>query len=550
MRIIKQPKDFKTLIIYPNLPLMLVPSIAVGIFTSIFKEQGYQVELFETTHYLSDGSSSSEMRAKILNVREFNVKNDLGITIKDDMLGDFRRKVESFSPDFMIFSVVEDAYNQTEQLLNHISDLEIPHLIGGVFPTNAPEICMENPDIEMIGLGEGENSVLEVAEAVRLGIPRNNILGTWYSDEDGVVHKNSKDPLVDINTYQPDFGLFEETRFYRPMGGKVFKMIPVETFRGCPFSCTYCNSPGQRTFSKANELGNFLRRKSMKTLRAEIQDYIKNYKAEFFYFVDDVFLARPVHEILEFCDMYEEFSLPFWFNTRSETCDYDTLTRLKEVGAYRISFGIECGNEEFRQKILRRKISNAELIERFKVIAETGVVFSLNVIIGMPGETRDLVMDTVRLIRSIDGYDALTVSIFSPYHGTVLRDVAVANGWLDDREISNHTTASSILTMPRPYLNSDEIDGLVATFPLYCYFPEDEWDRIRLAETPDDVGLRVREEYSKIYRESFLGETQDSQKVISVVGAAGCRTNPKDAFRISPRRLDEREVDALTINTI
>ena len=236
MPIIKQPKDFRTLIVYPNLPLMLVPAIAVGIFTRIFKEQGYKVELFETTHYLSDEFSSSEMREKILNVREFNVEKDLGITIKDDMLGDFRRKVESFSPDFIIFSVVEDAYRQTERLLGHIRDLNIQHLIGGVFPTNAPENCMENPDIEMIGLGEGENSVLEVAEAVRLGIPRNNILGTWYRDEDGVVHKNGKDPLVDINTYQPDFGLFEETRFYRPMGGRVFKMIPVETFRGCPFS--------------------------------------------------------------------------------------------------------------------------------------------------------------------------------------------------------------------------------------------------------------------------------------------------------------------------
>ena len=163
--------------------------------------------------------------------------------------------------------------------------------------------------------------------------------------------------------------------------------------------------------------------------------------------------------------MYEEFGLPFWFNTRSETCEPDIMARLKEVGCYRISFGIEAGNEQFRQRILRRKITNQELIAKFRdVIAPSGIAFSLNVIIGMPGETRELVMDTVKLIRSIPGFDALTVSIFTPYHGTILRDVAVQNGWLNSDVITRHTTSSSILRMPKPYLSADEIDGLVATF--------------------------------------------------------------------------------------
>lgn len=548
MHPLKQAPDFKVLIVYPNLPLMLVPSIAVSLFTRIFKEQGYQVELFETTHYLSEENSSSEMRAKILNVREFNITEDLGIEIKDDMMGDFRRRVEEFEPDFMIFSVVEDAYFQTLNLIRQIQDLNIPHLIGGVFPTNAPERCINEPEIRMIGLGEGENAVLQTAEAIRLNKPLDNILGTWYRDDDGIVHKNPKDSLVDINRYRPDFSLFEESRFFRPMGGRIFKMIPVETFRGCPFSCTYCNSPGQRTFAKENLQGNFLRRKSMENLRTELKEYVETYDPGFFYFVDDVFLARPVSEIMEFCDMYEEFRLPFWFNTRSETCEPEILARLKEVGCYRVSYGIECGNEEFRQKVLRRKITNEELIQRFGVIAESGIAFSINIIIGMPGETRELIMDTVRLVRSIYGYDALTVSIFAPYHGTVLRDVAVQNDWLDPDMITRHTTASSVLEMPPPYLNSKEIDGLAATFPLYCYFPESEWVRIRRAETTDSEGLKIREEYAKIYREEFLGETQNSGSVLMVEGTGGCRTNPKDAFRVSPKRLDDEQFKSLIIS--
>ena len=540
------PKEnFRVLIVYPNLPLMLIPAIAVGLFTRILNAHGYQVNLFETTNYVSEENSSSENRAELLNVREFSVTEDLGISIKEDMLGDFRAKVESFKPDFMIFSVVEDAFLQTLSLLRAVEDLDVPHLVGGVFPTNAPERCFEFPEIKMIGLGEGERSVVEVAEAVRLGKSLNNIQGTWHRDAEGAIHRNLKDPLVDINHYSPDFSLFEESRFYRPMGGRVFKMIPVESYRGCPYACTFCNSPAQRSFSKTNNLGNFLRRKTMANLRKELAEYVKLYDPSFFYFVDDSFLARPKSEIFEFCDMYEEFGLPFWFNTRAENCFPDILARLKEVGCYRISFGIECGNEEYRQKILLRNPTNREFLEHFDIIAESGIAFSLNLIIGMPGETREMIMDTIEFVRSIEGFDALTVSTFTPYHGTVLRNVAVKNGWLDPNSITKHTTSRSLLDMPSPYLSADEIEGLAAVLPLYCYFPKSEWDELRRAEIPDEVGLKTREHYAAIYRKNFLGETQESEKALMVEGTGGCRSNAKDSFRVSPKRLSEEEIQAL-----
>lgn len=540
-------EKFRVMIVYPNLPLMLVPSIAIGLFTAKFKDQGYDVELFETTHYLSDDVSSSEKRVELLNVRDFDIAEDLNIQVREDMYGDFRRRVEEFEPHLMVYSVVEDVFLQTLNLMRQIESLDVPHLIGGVFPTYAPEKCIAQPEINLVGHGEGENTVVRVAEAVRTGDRLDNISGTWYEDEGGVVHMNAKDPLVDMNATRPDFSLFDESRFMRPMGGRVFKMIPVETYRGCPFACTYCNSPAQREYSKVEGLGNFLRRKSMDVLRAELTHYMETFSPTFFYFVDDSFLARPRQEIFDFCDMYEEFGLPFWFNTRSESCEPDIMARLKEVGCYRISFGIEAGNEQFRQRVLRRKISNEELIAKFTdIIAPSGIAFSLNVIIGMPGETRDLVMDTIDLIRSIPGYDALTVSIFTPYHGTVLRDVAVRNKWLDPAHITRHTTSSSILTMEQPYLSSEEIDALVAIFPLYAYFPKSEWDRLRRAEQSDTEGMKLREEYQEIYRRDFLGETQDSRKVM--LGGSGCRTNEKDSFRISPARLTPVEIDRLVIN--
>ena len=542
---IKPVDQFRVLIVYPNLPLMLVPALSIALFTRILKQQGYQADLFETTAYLSDELSSSEERVKMLNARAFDMGDDLGITIKEDMYGDFRQKVIKFQPDFMIFSVVEDAFRQAVSLLSVVEDLNIPHLLGGVFPTNAARRCFDFPEVKMIGLGEGERTIIEVAEAIRLGQPLADIPGVHLRMPDGTIKKNLPQPLVNINNITPDFSLFDPVRFHRPMGGRIFKMIPVETYRGCPYACTYCNSPSQRDFSKSNDLGNFLRRKGMDVLRQELREYVSLYDPSFFYFVDDSFLARPRKEIFAFCDMYEEFGLPFWFNTRSENCDPEILARLKEVGSYRISFGIECGNEEYRNKVLKRKVTNSKLIDQFAMVAESGIAFSLNLIIGMPGETRELIMDTIELVRSLHGYDALTVSIFTPYHGTALRNVAVDNGWLEAETITRHITSRSLLKMPKPNLSADEIDGLAATMPLYTYFPKEVWGDLKRAETPDEEGLKIREHYGAIYQREFLGETQDDRPDIEVVGGTGCRTNPKDAFRVSPQRLSKAQMGQL-----
>ena len=334
------------------------------------------------------------------------------------------------------------------------------------------------------------------------------------------------------------------------MGGRIFRTVPIETYRGCPFTCTYCNSPMQMSLAKDADIGKFLRTKDFDILRDEIIHTIDRYKPEFMYFIDDSFTARKKSEVFDFCDMYEEFKLPFWFNTRPETCTPEMMKRLKEVGAYRISFGIEAGNEQYRKKVLRRNVSNANLKKSFDMLAESGIAFSLNLIIAMPGETRDMVMDSIEFCRTLIGFDTLTVSIFTPYAGTVLRDVAVKNNWLDSNYITKHTTSSSDLRMPPPYLSSEEIDKLMRVLPLYVYFPKSEWENIERAEIDDEEGNRLLQHYSKIYSKDFLKMTQDDTKVWTVDGGTGCKSNPKDSFVVnfaSPTRMDDGELSSLMV---
>ena len=430
--------------------------------------------------------------------------------------------------------------------MDEVKEQKIPHLLGGVFPTAAPEVCFESPVVNMIGVGEGEETIVKVAEALRLNESLHQIPGVWVRDEKGTIKKNAPPSVVNISEVVPDFDLFSEKRFYRPMGGHIFKTIPLETYRGCPFQCTYCNSPMQVKLARENKTGNYLRRKPMSFLRKEIKGLIDQYQPEFFFIVDDTFLARPKGEVFEFCDMYSEFKIPFFFNARPETCLPEYLKRMKEVGAYRISCALECGNEDYRTKVLKRNGTNEQIIGWFNNLADSGIPHTKNLIIGFPGETRDMVMETVELVKIMGGYDSLTVSIFTPYHGTELREVALKNKWLNPNMNTHSITTSSILKMPPPYLSSEDITGLIRVIPLYCYFPKSEWEQIRRAEVDDTAGNEILEHYSKIYRDEFLKQSQQESLQFKVLGGSGCRSNEKDSIRIDQRNFNREEIEMLT----
>ncbi len=505
----KRRKNFRVLLVYPNLTMMLVPSLAMAKFTGILRNEGYLVDLFDTTHYVSDLTSSPQNRVKFLQAREFDEEKDLGVVFKTDILGDFARKVDDFKPDLMIVSVVEDTFLQAVALLEAVKDADIPSIMGGVFVTAAPDKAISYPQVGMIGLGEGEDTIVEVAERIRMGVSCEDVKNVWFKCADGTIAKNRMRPLVEIQRTMPDFSLFDEARFYRPMGGRIFKTVPIETYRGCPYSCTFCNSPMQVEIMRENHLGNFMRRKRMEDIRTEITHLIDDLSPEYLYIIDDSFLARPEEEIEAFAEMYREFKIPFWFNTRPENTSTKRLDLMKSVNCDRISFGLECGNEKYRREVVQRNPTNEEIVSNFDTIAQSGIAFSVNNMIGFPGENREMVFETIELNRQLHGYDSLTVSIFTPYHGTQLRNLAIERGYIDDSVIATHTTSSSLLNMPE--LPSKDIDGLMKTFTSYVQFPKEEWPRIQLAEKDTVEGNKIFEEFHQRYSSRMFQGTQETR---------------------------------------
>ncbi|MCX5796535.1 MAG: radical SAM protein [Elusimicrobia bacterium] len=496
----------KVLFLYPNLHGMNMLPPAVGLLIALLRERGHQVALFDSTNWVMTGADdfdSDQAKAKNLNARPFDDSLLRSELRTGDVCADFRSAVEDFKPGLIAVSVSEDIFPVGIRLLEAVKDLRVPTIMGGVFPTFAPELCLAHDTVDMVCIGEGEGLLPELCARLAAGRSYDDLENLWLKKADGGTIKNPLAPPVDIDRNPlVDFSDFDESRLYRPMQGKVWRMLPVETHRGCPYTCGYCNSPSQDRMYREHTGKRYFRAKSTAALRAELQHYVRDYKAEAFYFWADTFLAYTDKQFGEFIEMYQDIRLPFWCQAFPETIREDRIRKLMGVGLFRVGTGIEHGNEEFRRKVLRRSARNAAIIENLRILNRCGLPFSVNNIIGFPTETRELAFDTIELNRQVQA-DSHNAYSFSPFHGTPLRELAEKLGYIAPGAIARSLTKATILDMPqfRPH----EIEGLRRCFVLYVKMPKSRWPDIAQAEKLTPEGDRIWEQLRDECATRYLG---------------------------------------------
>ncbi|TAL09718.1 MAG: B12-binding domain-containing radical SAM protein [Nitrospirae bacterium] len=495
------PKPFKVLLVYPNYSMVNLLPTNIGVLTACLKRNGFQVDLFDTTFYRTSEKTLDEIRVENLQVRKFNLE-EFGVKFKPgDYLEDFRKKVAEFKPDLIGVTVVEDTWPQAKRLIEAVRDYPAPVIVGGVFPTLAPEIPMRSPDVDMICVGEGEYAIVDLALRMWRKQDHSTVKNLWVK-KNGDVVKNPMNPPIPMDMVPfGEFDLFEKERFFRPMQGKIMRMGPIETDRGCPYKCRFCEAPSLVNIYRENTGQYYFRRRSWSKVREEILEYIEKYGVNYIYFNSETFLAMSEKEFDGFIEMYRDIKLPFWMQTRIETLNTKRIRGLEEVNCNRISIGLEHGNEEFRNKIVGKGFSNERLVEVFKLFTDSTIPITVNNILGFPGETREYIFDTIELNRRI-GADSFNAYYFTPYHGTAMRKDAVDKGYVSEDAETGTLIAGSVLNMPT--ISRDEIMGLVRTFSLYVKFPKEEWPDIAVAEKFTPEGNAKFEELSKRYYERFF----------------------------------------------
>jgi anaerobic magnesium-protoporphyrin IX monomethyl ester cyclase len=351
-------------------------------------------------------------------------------------------KISQISPGLIGFSTTTPQYPYTQLFSRWIKEeFSIPIICGGMHPTAVPEDVISDKNIDIICLGEGEYPTLELVNGLQDGKDISTIKNLWVK-QNGKIHRNPVRRLIQNldDLPLPDTDIFDYEYILR-----LFQHMPdILTGRGCPYNCSYCYNNNFRKLCQGK--GNYVRRRSVDNVLKEI-DYLTNkYKIKRLNFIDDTFVIHPKW-LNEFCVKYSKrFNLPFSCCARADNLDREILIQLREAGCYHIEMGIESGNEWLRNNVLKRPMTNEQIVRAFALVHEVGIKATSFNIVGFPYETSEMIQDTINLNLFIKP-DYIQVSIFYPLPGTELYNIAKSQGFLT----SNHKFSffeGSMLNLP------------------------------------------------------------------------------------------------------
>jgi anaerobic magnesium-protoporphyrin IX monomethyl ester cyclase len=452
----------KILFVYPNKEGYPIIPLAISVLSGILKYHGHSVDLFDVT-FLIPERSDHKAREKTGQVIEVDVTKYWGDGEKINIGVEFRKKIREFKPDLIAFTIVENNYGCAKKLFAIAKETtSAPILVGGLFPTTKPDFFIEDKNVDLICIGEGEYAVAELTRRLDNHEDISDIPNLIVK-KDGAVIKNN---LVKYYDWEPpifqDWEIFDERHILKPFMGKMQRTGFFELSRGCPFGCTYCNNKlNQKIF---RGLGKYNREKPIETAIKEMQFLKNKYDLELIFFNDENFLTMQKDRLEHFCREYKEkIGLPFFIMTRADKLiDEESIKLLKDTGCVTIGIGVEVGNEKMRMELLNKKIPNSTYRTAFENCHKYHLRANANIIIGLPFETEENIHESINFCKEIKA-DSISLAIFAPYYGTELREICIKNGFMEDRYYDNIATINhSILTMPQ--ISKEKIEELYYKF--------------------------------------------------------------------------------------
>jgi radical SAM superfamily enzyme YgiQ (UPF0313 family) len=263
--------------------------------------------------------------------------------------------------------------------------------------------------------------------------------------------------------------------------------VQVFTGRGCPHRCTFCSWP-------QTLMGRKHRIRSVDNVLDEMEWVEKQFPEVKQVFIEDDTFTIDRKRVLEFCRKYKERGMKIpWGGQARVGIDLETMKAMKAANCMMIDVGYESGNDGILKNV--KKGTTTEQIRAFpKEAKKAGLSVHGNWIIGLPGETKETLADTMRLIKETKA-DAITVAVVTPFPGTEMYDWAKQNGFLttdDPNEyLDERGHQKSIVSYPE--LSSGEIrqavDGILKNYylsvnyiPIACrrVFNRHGWNELKV----------------------------------------------------------------------
>lgn len=332
----------------------------------------------------------------------------------------------------------------------------IPVIWGGMHPTMLPEQTIKNDLIDILLTREGEESFLQVVNAIQQGRSLKDIAGSWYK-EDGRIYTGPESQFVELNNqpYPLPYHLIDIERYInikRPYLPDCKRTFELNTDRGCPHRCTFCyninvNKCKWRPLSCANVI-------------KQIEYLVDNFGLDGIDFVADNFFVDK-KRVTEICTELIKRKIKITWHT---DCRIDYFSKyedsfielLKESDCKVLTFGVESGSQRILNSIYK-DITLDEILLVHKKLKKWGILPSYHFMAGFPGETKvDLLATYETMIRLYDQNPKTTLigpSIYTPYPGTPLYFKCVEMGYQPPQKLQDWAILDGIVDPNMPFRN-------------------------------------------------------------------------------------------------
>lgn len=378
-------------------------------------------------------------------------KNDHKVIVTDPDIKvsdtEIAKKVLNYSPDLVMFTSTTPqiirGFNIAKEIKKHSST---PILFGGLHATLLIKEVLKNDFVDFVIFGEGEETIHEFVKHFKDKKSFSKIKGLAYKINGKIKINSSRDliPNLDVIPF-PAWNLLESKWYLTPpriKGTWAKSTATMITSRGCPYRCIWCSSHLM--------FGRKVRRRSVRNVIKEIIYLKKNFDIDSVSFSDDTFTVNPKW-VMRFCKelkvlKFKDFK---WkCNARVDTVSYSLLKAMKDAGCVELGFGVESGSPRIL-KILKKGIKLKMTVDAFSLAKKVGLKSFAYLIIGTPGETKEDILLTLKLVKKIRP-DHSEVSFATPYPSTELYKMAEKNGTLNksisfDRWLLNRQTDSPIM---------------------------------------------------------------------------------------------------------
>jgi anaerobic magnesium-protoporphyrin IX monomethyl ester cyclase len=373
----------------------------------------------------------------------------LDLSISSDPFFDLLDKLKKYKPDTVGVTFTTSLFQEAKEVAKRVKEFDqnIKIIAGGAHPSIFPEEVVEKCNFDIVVYGEGEITLAEVLN----DRPLNEIDGIAYRSQSGEVIKNNPRALIENldDLPYPALYLYQAKNYHTAkVNAKKSPVAAIETSRGCPYSCIFCS---KHIFT------NRLRKKSPQRVADEIEMVLDLGYREI-HIWDDCFSADLNHA-KAVCDEIIRRGLKFPWNIyngiRVDRVDEELLNKLKAAGCYRISFGIESGDQNILDKV-KKGITLEQAKEAVKMAKDAGIETLGFFMIGLPGETPESIKRTMEFVKELD-VDLPKVGIATPLPGTPFFDEWKSRGLIHSFNWADYVMHSETRIASYPNFKDEEI---------------------------------------------------------------------------------------------